>query len=224
MENSVNDIINVVVNILLVIGGFGAFIVYRQQKKNEEKVAASLIVLQIEELKDKLVEINTMVVDGMINQTSFYETLDIINDNQWEKYKHLFVKKIDNYSYKIINNFYEYTLGIKEQLTLVKKLQHNQYFNIQEMINTNCNSFLLDRLQREKQDLNLNQPIELQEFIKDYGNKKEKIMKITNFDPYIQYIPQQVSITLSKQLSKVNSLEIIGSNGFKKLKKISRLR
>ena len=83
-----------------------------------------------------------MIVDGMINETSFYETLDIINDNQWEKHKHLFVNKIDSMSYKVINSFYEYTLSIKEQLSFAKILQQNQYFNIQGMLDSNCNTIL----------------------------------------------------------------------------------
>ena len=243
------ECLSVFIDILLVIGGLGVFFTYRWQKKNEKRDAASLIILQIEELKEKLLKVNDMIVDGAINETSFYETVNILNDNQWEKYKHLFVNKIDNNSYKTINSFYEYITIIKEQLSLAKNLQQHQYFNIQGMLDTNCNAILIDIMSKctlsikdvikdtkantsedEKiksfilDNISLDESINLSKFFEKYNVKKEYIKEITNSSPYIPYIPKQIAITLNKQLNNVNSLEIIGCEGFKKLKKIAGIK
>ena len=74
----------------------------------------------------KILEINDIATDGKLNAIEFYETLDIITDNQWEKYRHIFIKKIDSYSFKTISKFYECTLSIREQLVFVKNLQHHK--------------------------------------------------------------------------------------------------
>ena len=249
MESNIYEIIRIIIDALLVFGGFGAFIVYWWQKRNEKSDAASLVVLQIEDLTYKLLEVNDMIVDGMINETSFYETLDIINDNQWEKYKHLFVNKIDSFSYKIINSFYEYTLSIKEQLSLAKRLQQNQYFNIQGMLDSNCNAILMDNLNKSMinlKDLTENIPtsnnndemtkslisnnitseedINYSKIYQRCNATKDIFKKIINCDPYILYIPKQIAVTLTKQLTKVNSLDVIGCEGYKKLKKIAKIK
>lgn len=255
MDFNLIDVYNVFIDfcvvakdILLCLGGLG-ICGYLYQKKNEKRDAAALIVLQIDELKEKLLEVNDMIVDGVINETSFYETLDIINDNQWEKHKHLFVNKIDNMSYKVINSFYEYTLCIKEQLSFAKRLQQNQYFNIQGMLDSNCNAILMDNL--NKSMINLKDLIENiptnsnnDEMIKslilsnitseediNYSKMyqrcnatKDVFRKIVNCDPYITYIPKQIATTLTKYLTKVNSLEVIGCEGYKKLKKIAKIK
>ena len=235
--NSISIIVNLIVDTLLIIGGFGAFVVYFCQKRNEKRNAAFLITLQIDEIKDKMLDINEMIVDGVINETSFYETLDIINDNQWEKYKHLFVNKIDHYSYKTINSFYEYALSIKEQLLFAKRLQQNQYFNIQGMLDTNCNTFLMETI-KNNQDLdsvenieetilnniNLQGILNTKKVYDEYNKKKEIIRDIVNSSPYITYIPKQIALTLNKQLTNINSLEVVGSLGYKKLRKIAKIK
>lgn len=254
MEN----IVNIIINILLVIGAFTALIIYFFQDKAKKREAAALIVTQIEELKEKLLQINNITIDNTINEKAFYETLDIITDNQWEKYKHIFIKKIDSYSFKTINNFYEYVLSIREQLLFVKQLQHQQYFNIQGMLDTNCNSFLLEAINLSISSKNLddfkklltekevNDEVEKQQkefifalldnlmkanpnfnaeqFWKIYNNKKELLKSIVNLSPYISYVPVQVSETLNKAIKNVDAIEVIGCEGYRKLKKIAKIK
>ncbi|MCH5167090.1 MAG: hypothetical protein J1F35_04270 [Erysipelotrichales bacterium] len=245
-----------ILNIIIALGGLGAFITYFWQKKARTRDAAALVVTQIEELKDKILEINDIAVDGKLNETEFYETLDIITDNQWEKYRHVFIKKIDSYSYRTINKFYDCALGIREQLLFVKQLQHNQYFNIQGMLDTNCNKFILDGMSyvepnlsdlkkyidqiETKNDedkkikdivnsmllesLKINITQDMKHFFEIYNSQKSKIVEITNSNVYINYIPTQVYLTISKLINNINSIEVIGCTGYKKLKKIARIK
>lgn len=77
------NMVNLIINILLVIGGLGAFIVYFFQGRRRLQEAAALIVTQIEELKEKVLQINDSTLDNTINQKAFYEIQDIITTNQW---------------------------------------------------------------------------------------------------------------------------------------------
>ena len=122
MQGIINYLFENFFNILLVIGGFEAYIVYFRECAARKRDAAALIVTQIEELKDKLLIINNISTGNSVNQKAFYETIDIITDNQWEKYKHMFINEIDSYSFKTINSFYESILSIKDQLLFVKQL------------------------------------------------------------------------------------------------------
>lgn len=53
---------------------------------------------------------------------------------------------------------------------------------------------------------------------------KDMFRKIIKCDPYITYIPKQIATTLTKYLTKVNSLEVIGCEGYKELKKIAKIK
>lgn len=238
----------------MVFVGAAGFITYFWQDRSRKREAAALIITQIEDLKEKLLTINNISVDNTINEKAFHETLDIINDNQWEKYRHLFIKKIDCYSFKTISQFYECDLSIREQLGFVKQLQRQQYFNIQGMLDTNCNSFLLETINnisgtpnmKELKDIILEKEIEDEaekkragvlagmidelmkanpnydsnQFWKIYDNKKNTLRSIVNSAPYISYVPVQVAETLNKAIKNINSIEIIGCDGYKKLNKI----
>ena len=248
------EIFNIVNDILLVIGGLTAFFTYFFQCSAKRRDAAALIVTQIEELKDKMLEINSISIDNTINEKAFYETLDIITENQWDKYKHMFINKMDSYSFKTINNFYEAVLSAREQLLFVKQLQHQHYFNIQNMLDNDCNLFMIDTINitgindykkmigeketknemDEKQKelmihvlddlMKANPNFDANQFWKIYGAKKDLLRNIVNSSPYISYVPLQVSETLNKSIKNVNSIEVVGSTGFKKLKEIAKIK
>lgn len=250
--DSIFDNINLVLNIIIAVGG----LTYFWQKSSKKREAAALVVTQIEDLKEKILEINDIATDGKLNATEFYETLDIITDNQWEKYRHLFIKKIDSYSYRTINKFYDCALGIREQLLFVKQLQHGQYMNIQAMLDNNCNQAVLETMKNidptiasldvivkqlnptnddEKnikdymnnkisEMINTNSTQDTKKILEDYYPKMNKIRDITNSNIYINYIPDQVYLTLSKLINDIRTIEVIGCSGYKKIKKIAKIK
>lgn len=251
------EILNLCLNILIAIGGFAGFCVYFWQNSNRKREAAALIVTQIEDLKEKILSINNIAANNIINEKAFYEALDIITDNQWEKYRHLFIRKIEPSSFKTISKFYECTLSIREQLILVKNLQHQQYFNMQEILNSDCNDFILKILNSTNKNVNIsdfkkailnketnneneemlknmyvgileellqsNPNYDMNNFWKIYNSKKTMLREIINTSPFITYIPMQVSNTLNEQLKNINAIEVIGCEGFRKLKKIAKM-
>lgn len=83
-------------NLLIILVGLSAVGIYKAQEKAKLQDAASLIVLQIDELQIRIQEIQSYITEQGLNFSAFYESLPLINTDYWNKYKHLFVRKIDN--------------------------------------------------------------------------------------------------------------------------------
>lgn len=79
-------------------------------------------------------EIQSYITEQGLNFSAFYESLLLIDTNYWSKYKHLFVRKMDNKSYNNLNKFYQYILCIQEQQDLLRNLQKNYFFVKQNAI------------------------------------------------------------------------------------------
>ena len=109
-------------NFLIIIVGLSAVWIYKAQEKSKIQDAASLIVLQIDELQIRMQEIQSYITEQGLNFSAFYESLLLIDTNYWSKYKHLFVRKMDNKSYNNLNKFYQYILCIQEQQDLLRNL------------------------------------------------------------------------------------------------------
>ena len=62
------------IDILLVIVGASAFIIYWVQERRKISEAASLIVLQVEELQTSIAEVGSYISEGKLNDGAFYES------------------------------------------------------------------------------------------------------------------------------------------------------
>lgn len=118
----------------ILIGGMAGY-VYVVQEYRKKKDAAALIILQIIELQDKLVEFRTYITNSDINSKEIYESLPFMKINYWEKYKHMFVNKIDNRSYEVFDKFYQYVEMIQEQQNVAKNLIKDYFVQKQRQIN-----------------------------------------------------------------------------------------
>lgn len=61
-------------DILLVIVGASAFFIYWAQERRKVSEAASLIVMQVEDLLKRIREIGSYILEGNLNDTAFYES------------------------------------------------------------------------------------------------------------------------------------------------------
>ena len=249
------ELFEIICNFLLFIAGFSAVGIYLFQKHDEKKSAATLVVMQIDSLKNKLPEITELISNNKINETGIYETLDILDDNQWNKYKHLFVGNIDITSLKIIDDFYYATSLIREQLVLAKKLQQQSFFNNQQMLANNFNYFLIQGLEKKYSNNSSDIkeaiaaiPIETEteskmkelaekmldnqiatkgddnQFLNTYLYKTNEVKDLFGKQGiFIGYLPEQIRITIEKELKKISHIEVIGCSGYKKLKKIANI-
>lgn len=128
------------IDILMIAVGSVALLIYWLQNRKTINDAASLIVLQIDELQDRVREISSYIVEGKLNETAFYESLPLMQSNHWDNLKHYFVRKMDSRGFNTINIFYEYISAIQEQQLLMKNLQKNSFFLTQNvLVNTEAN-------------------------------------------------------------------------------------
>lgn len=117
-----------ITNFIIILVGLSAVWIYRAQEKAKIQDAASLVVLQIDELQTRVQEIQSYITDKGLNFGAFYESLPLLDVNYWNKYKHLFIRKIDNKSYNNLNKFYQYVSCMQEQQELLRNLQKNYFF------------------------------------------------------------------------------------------------
>lgn len=121
-------------NLLLVIVGASAFITYWLQGRQKISEAASLIVMQVEDLQKRMREIKTYISEGQLNGTAFYESQVLFKTDYWDKYKHYFIRRLDPFSFGTFDEFYSCASEVMEQQELMKSLQKNGFFLNQQTI------------------------------------------------------------------------------------------
>jgi hypothetical protein len=127
---------------LIVVGGF-ALLIYWLQERRKISEAASLIVMQVEELQERMREIKTYICDGQLNATAFYEAQLLFKTDYWDKYKHYFIRKLDSFSFSTFDEFYSCACDVLAQQELMKNLQRNDfYLDQQTLINMEANLLL----------------------------------------------------------------------------------
>ena len=98
-------------------------------------------------------EIQSYITEQGLNFSAFYESLLLIDTNYWSKYKHLFVRKMDNKSYNNLNKFYQYILCIQEQQDLLRNLQKNYFFVKQNAISNMEFMYISETLREVEQSI-----------------------------------------------------------------------
>lgn len=217
-------------NLLIILVGLSAVWIYKAQEKGKIKDAASLVVLQIDELQTRVQEVQSYITDKGLNFGAFYESLPLIDVNYWNKYKHLFIRKIDNKSYNNFNKFYQYITCMQEQQELLHNLQRNYFFVKQTAI---CNvefNYICETLKEiessaisPEQLQQKNPSFDMEIFRTIYAGKRNRLSDITNSDSLTAYIPMQISTTLQAVLKQYSLLEISGTEGYRKLCKIAKI-
>lgn len=243
------------IDILLVIVGASAFIIYLLQERRKISEAASLIVLQVEELQTSIAEVGSYISDGKLNDSAFYESQMLFKTDYWDVHKHYFVRKMDSFSFKMFDDFYNCASEILEQQQLMKNLQKNSLFLTQQMIMQSETNYILQILSMCAQNpvdvpnlleaigksfsaeasdeqkiafenlmkrmIASNQNIDQNTFWSIYNQNKANLHLVINQNALTHYIPLQIRITLENALKKYNAIQVIGCEGYRKLKKIA---
>lgn len=238
-------------NIALIIVTATALVVYVLQERKKITEAAALIRIQIDELQKGISEIDSYIVNGQLNSTSFYESQLLYNENYWEKYKHCFVKKIDSKDFASISKLYEYASEIQEQQLLMKNLQKNFFYLNQQALSNLETSEAIKNFTFQSNAQLINECIDaiskkitaesdeksaekiyvlIEEYKKENAEKinqnnltsnKQQIASLFNQQYFTQYCPLQIRLSLEKYIKKYTMLEIDGTDGYKKIKKLS---
>ena len=242
-------------NILLVVVGASAFFVYWAQERRKISEAASLIIMQIEDLQKRIREIGSYISEGILNDSAFYESQILFKTDYWNQYKHYFIRKLDSFSFNMIDEFYNCATEILEQQELMKNLQKNYFFYIQQTLMQMEGNAILQSLNSSAQnpnDFNLalnglvatipdgmsseqkqavenwlkqvgsaNQNRNFDQFWNLYNKEKQDIITAVNRGAFDRYTPMQIRISIENALKKLNSISVIGCEGYAKMKKIA---
>lgn len=134
VDNLIEFVMSNLFNILLVIVGTSALFVYWVQERRKISEAASLIIMQIEDLQKIIREISSYISEGSLNDTAFYESQIMFKTDYWNQYKHYFIRQLDSFSFNTFDEFYNCAAEIFEQQELMKNLQKNFFFLSQQTI------------------------------------------------------------------------------------------
>ena len=217
------------VNLGLVIVGSFAMVIYGLQEHKKKIEAASLVKIQIDELEERLREISTYIVEKEINESAFYESLPLMEENYWNKYKHYFVRKMDHKSFSDINLLYSYASEIQEQQLLLKQIQKDSFSLTQKvLLNIEMqlifyginNQYGVSPQQIATQNFNF----DMQQFWTNYNQKKQQLELIINQKALTSYAPVQVRISIEKKLQEYSMLNVSGSLGYQILCKFAKRR
>ena len=114
-------------DILLVIVGASAFFIYWAQERRKVSEAASIIVMQVEDLLKRIREIGSYISEGNLNDTAFYESQILFKTDYWNQYKHYFIRKLDSFSFNTFDEFYNCVAEILEQQEFTKENNTKKY-------------------------------------------------------------------------------------------------
>lgn len=148
------------VNLLLIVVGTFALVIYILQERRKVTEAASLIILQIDELQDRVKEVQSFIVNGQLNEIAFYESQILFSEDYWNRYKHYFVRKMDAKSYRTLNSLYDCTAEIQDQQQLMKNLQKNSFFVTQQVLANLESNYIISGLNNST-----NFPIDVQQLV-----------------------------------------------------------
>ena len=118
----------------LILVGLVAGVIYWLQERKKISEAASLVVMQIEDLQKRMREISSYITEGKLDDVSFYESQILYQTDYWDQYRHYWVRRLDASSLGTIDEFFRCAAEVKEQQELMKNLQKNFFFQKQQMI------------------------------------------------------------------------------------------
>lgn len=175
--------------------GLVALVVYWMTKRHERKSAATMIVMDIRHAEQVVV---ALLERGVLDRG----LKNIIHENNWAKYKHLFASILSSDEFASLNRFFESCVEIAE----AKRRMNDLFY-----ATLNAKAVLLQQKMLEIEDVASKEGQEAREnLIKKFGTE-EYI-----FDP---------SEPKQKVLQHLNLLgRPSGSSAFVKLKKIAEMR
>lgn len=120
-------------NIIPILALATTWIIYHRNKVNQRKNAARIVIMQIENIYDNVLELSNCIrEDYSYDPYKMNQSKSILDENEWNNYKHLFVKKLSDEQIKTINLYYEYAILFKEQQNALKhsiKLSYDVFYS-----------------------------------------------------------------------------------------------
>lgn len=134
-------ILSNIFNILLVAVGASAFAVYFLEQRKIKKVAATIIIEQINSIEKT---VSLLKDDRAFGNIALYCSNKIIDQNVWEQYRHLFVKKLSSAEYDCIQNFFESAEQIEHARMDIISMLTNAWTNKSYFLHNAASAYVKD--------------------------------------------------------------------------------
>lgn len=211
-------ITNLVLQIIIAVGGIGAAAVYFLKKRTEKRDAAVMVVQQIMDVRIKIVEMQKCLFDTGVSELSFYEMRPIVIRNLWDEYKHILIGKIDWLSYQEIENFYSCAQAIERERNIGQNILFT-YFNMQGVHYNQSKMRLIEAF------INSNSGDAEQFSNEKFATCSDALEKIFNMPGmFTSGFPIQIATTIRKLLSEYEKIDVIGCKGFHEIQKIAKIK
>jgi len=195
--------------ITLSVGTF-VFVQYKIKKRDDIKLAANLVVTEIQGAERKIKNIKKRLTDGVLESD-----VSVITTNSWEKYRHLLSKFLDRDEWDAIEDFYSRALLLDDTIRYNNQMFRNDVEQIRINKQRAAADFAIDTVNNISNTTDREQVAEifsakLQVYDTLYMGKQREMAYaptkiIDDAKKYIDNMPQllnSVSVTKLKQVAK----------------------
>ena len=103
MSNELYNCLSLIVNLLIMVAGFSAILIYRAQEKNKLKTAARLVVSQIRQIESC---VSLLRNTPNLNAQAVYASKLIMVTNYWAENGHILTRKFNENERQTLDSFY----------------------------------------------------------------------------------------------------------------------
>ncbi len=97
------EIGSLIINGFIAIAGFSAIIIYKAQKRDRVKTAATIVISQIDSIEGVIKDLQG---NNPLTNEIVYKSKPILDYNVWSQSKYLLSKKLGGDNVRLIENFY----------------------------------------------------------------------------------------------------------------------
>ena len=156
MDMSTYEIISLIINTLIMVAGFSAIIIYKVQKRDKIKTAATILISQIDAIESIIKDLRS--TNPLTNEI-IYKSKVILDRNYWSESKYLLFKKLGTDNVRLIEEFYAHAEDIEKSREaicheLISAWEHKDFI-LQKFI-ADCSTYSDERRSKSLQDLSKN--------------------------------------------------------------------
>jgi len=173
---------NLFQTISIFLTGYIAYLIYKQQKSDYKKSAATSILLEIQNAERVISKVRETLRNGLLEIDNI-----VMRSNSWDKYKYLFSRDFDPDEWEAISRFYNKSQLLDEAI----KYNNISFKNDVEEIRANKQRILADYAKELIEEASGSQNLNAEEL----KNKFEQ--KVNVFDQV--YMNKQISFAYKPQ-------------------------
>lgn len=111
-------------SIILIVTVLATVLIYFCQKWAERRDAARTIIIQMDIMNRRVDALARIIGNDVshFNMDKFWESQDILEENEWNRYRYMFVKKLNYNEIVALNNYYYNIVLMAKQQQNIKEI------------------------------------------------------------------------------------------------------